>query len=88
MRGGLEGANIQMASVASDIRGVSGRALLAALIDGRAEPAAMAALAKGRWRHKSLVLEPALTGLVRDHHRRLLALQVAHMDFVADSSRP
>jgi transposase len=83
-QGVLERAHIKMASVASAIMGVSGRAILAALIDGRADPAAMAELAKGRWRHKIPVLEQALTGLVRDHHRRLLALQVAHMDFLEE----
>jgi transposase len=55
---------------------------LAALIDGRADPATMAEWAKGRLRRKMPVLEQALTGLVRDHHRRLLALQVAHIDFL------
>jgi transposase len=66
--------------VASDIMGVSGRAILAALIEGRAAPAAMAELAKGRLRSKLPVLEQALTGWVRDHHRRLVALQLAHLD--------
>jgi transposase len=62
--------------------GVSGRAILRALIVGRADPATMAALAKGRLRSKLPLLEQALRGLVRDHHRRLLALQLAHIDFL------
>jgi transposase len=82
VQGVLERANIKLASVATDIMGVSGRAIWAALIDGRADPATMAELAKGRLRSKIPVLEQALTGLVRDHHRRLLALQVAHIDFL------
>ena len=82
VQGVLERANSQLASVATDLMGVSGRAILAALIDGRADPATMAALAKGRLRSKMPVLEQALTGLVRDHHRRLLALQVAPIDFL------
>ena len=82
VQGVLERANIKLASVATDIMGVSGRAILAALIDGRADPATMAELAKGRLRSKIPVLEQALTGLVRDHHRRLLALQVAPIDFL------
>ena len=82
VQGVLERANIKLASVATDIMGVSGRAILAALIDGRADPATMAELAKGRLRSKIPVLEQALTGLVRDHHRRLLAMQVAHIDFL------
>jgi transposase len=82
VQGVLERANIKLASVASDIMGVSGRAILAALIEGRAAPAAMAELAKGRLRSKLSVLEQALTGVVRDHHRRLVALQLAHIDFL------
>jgi transposase len=68
--------------VATDIMGVSGRAILQALIVRRADPATMAALAKGRLRSKLPLLEQALRGLVRDHHRRLLALQLAHIDFL------
>jgi transposase len=82
VQGVLERANIKLASVAADIMGVSGRAMLAALIEGRAEPATMAALAHGRLRSKIPLLEQALTGLVRDHHRRLLVLQLAHIDFL------
>jgi len=82
VQGVLERANIKLASVASDIMGVSGRAMLEALIAGRADPAAMAALAKRRMRRTIPLLEQALTGLVRDHHRRLLAIQLAHIDFL------
>ena len=80
--GVLERANIKLASVATDIMGVSGRAILAALIEGRTDPATMAEVAKGRLRSKIPVLEQALTGLVRDHHRRLLTMPVAHIDFL------
>jgi transposase len=79
-QGVLERANIKLAAVAPDIRGVSGRAILAAVLAGWAEPAPMAELAKGRMRPKIPLLEPALTGLMRDHHRRRLALQLAHID--------
>jgi transposase len=82
VQGVLERANIKLASVATDIMGVSGRAILAALIAGQAEPGTMAELAKGRMRAKLQLLEQALTGLMRDHHRRLLALQLAHIDFL------
>jgi transposase len=82
VQGVLERANIKLASVAADIMGMSGRAILAALIEGRADPATMAALAHGRMRSKIPLLEQALTGLVRDHHRRLLVLQLAHIDFL------
>jgi transposase len=80
--GVLERANIKLAAVATEIMGVPGRAILDALVAGRAGPATMAELAKGRMRTKILVLEQALTGLVRDHHRQLLALPLAHIDFL------
>src|SRR5918995_2666341 len=82
VQGVLERANIKVAAVATDIMGVSARAILAALVEGRADPAAMAELAKRRMRSKIPLLEQALTGLVRDHHRRMLAIQLAHIDFL------
>jgi transposase len=82
VQGVLERANIKLASVVSAIMGVSGRAMLEALLAGQADPAAMAALAKRRMRSKLPLLEQALTGRVRDHHRRLLAMQLAHIDFL------
>jgi transposase len=82
VQGVLERANIKLAAVATNIFGVSGRAILAALIEGQAAPATMAELAKGRLRNKVPLLEQALTGLVRDHHRRLLTIQLAHLDFL------
>ena len=71
LQGVLERANIKLASVASDIMGVSGRAMLEALMAGQADTATMAALAKRRMRSKLPLLEQALTGVVRDHHRLL-----------------
>jgi transposase len=82
VQGVLERANIKLAAVATDIMGVSARAILAALVEGRADPATMAELAKRRMRRKIPLLEQALTGLVRDHHRQLLAMQLAHIDFL------
>jgi transposase len=84
VQGVLERANIKLAAVATDIMGVSGRAILAAVVEGRADAATMAALAKGRVRNKIPVLEQALTGLVGAHHRRLLAMQLAHIDFLEE----
>jgi transposase len=80
VQGVLERANITLAAVATDIMGVSARAILAALVEGRADPATMAELAKRRMRSKIPLLEQALTGLVRPHHRQLLAMQLAHID--------
>jgi transposase len=82
VQGVLERANIKLAAVATDIMGVSGRAILTALIHGRTDPATMAELAKGRMRTKLPLLEQALTGLMRDHHRRLLTMPLAHIDFL------
>src|SRR2546423_6035733 len=62
--------------------GVWGGALLGALFAGRADPASMAALAKRRRRAKIPVLEQALTAIVHDLHRQLLAMQLAHIDFL------
>jgi transposase len=60
--------------------GVSARAIVAALVEGRADPATMAELAKRQMRRKSPRLEQALTGLVRDHPRQWLGLQLAPID--------
>jgi transposase len=78
----LEGANIKLASVATDIMGVSARAMLAEIAAGRTDPKLMAELARGRMRNKIPELEKALTGLVGPHHRFLLAKQLAHIDFL------
>lgn len=76
----LEGANIKLASVASDVMGLSGRAMLAALIDGHADPATMADLAKGRMRSKRDQLAQALEGRVKPHHRFVLTELLCQID--------
>jgi transposase len=78
----LEGANIKLAAVATDILGKSGREILAALIDGRTDAAQLAQLARGRLREKLPELERALAGRVEAHQRFLLAEQLAHVDFL------
>jgi len=78
----LEGANIKLASVASDIFGVSGRAMLEELIGGQTDPAVMAELAKGRLRKKMKELQKALTGRVEKHHRFMLAQLLSHIDYL------
>jgi len=80
--GVLERANINLAAVASEIMGVSGRAILAALVEGRADPGTLAELAKGHLRRQIPVLTQALTGVMRDHHRWVLAIQLAPIDFL------
>lgn len=78
----LEGANIKLAAVAKDIMGVSGRDILAALLAGTNDAAAMAQLARGKLRAKVPDLEKALAGQMGDHQRFLLARQLAHIDFL------
>jgi transposase len=68
----LEDAQIKLSVVASDIFGVSGRQMMAALIGGQTNPQALAQLARGRMRAKITQLEEAFTGHVTDHHRLLL----------------
>jgi transposase len=76
----LEGANIKLASVASNVLGVSGRAMLEALVAGNEDPQELASLARGRLREKRLALEEALAGRVGAHQRFLLGVQLAHID--------
>jgi transposase len=78
----LETANIKLASVASNVFGVSGRLMLQALLEGGATPAAMAALAQGRLRKKRADLEQALEGRLDEHHRFLLQVQLRRLDSV------
>src|SRR5262249_11473836 len=75
----LETANIKLASVATDVFGVSGRAMLTALIEGNASAAEMASLARGKLRHKHDDLVLALEGRVEEHHRFLLAMQLRRL---------
>jgi len=76
----LEDANIKLSSVATDIMGVSGREMLAAIIAGKDDPEALAQLAKGRMRNKIDDLERALTGYIKANHRLLLTLHLEHID--------
>ena len=78
----LEGANVKLGAVASNILGVSGRAMLDALVAGHDDPEALAALAVGRLRDKHERLVAALRGLIGPHQRRLLATQLRHIDFL------
>jgi transposase len=78
----LEGANIKLASVATDVVGKSGREILQALVAGATDGAALAQLAHGRLREKIPQLEEALTGQFGAHHRFLIAEQLAHIDFL------
>jgi transposase len=80
----LEDAGIKLSSVASDICGVSGRAMLAALIAGEHDPVRLAELAKRRMRSKIPELTEALTGRFADHHAFLAQL---HLDLIDQHTR-
>jgi len=74
----LEDAGIKLDSVASDVLGVSGRAMLGALVAGERDPEVLAELAKGRLRKKIPELREALRGRFRDHHALLVRLCLDH----------
>jgi transposase len=76
----LEGANIKLGDVATNVLGVSGRAMLDAIVAGETEPSVLADLALGKLRKKREALELALAGRVRPHHRVLLTELLCQID--------
>jgi transposase len=76
----LEGANIKLAAVATDILGKSERELLRALVGGATDAAALAELARGRMREKIPQLEQALSGHFAAQQQFLVAQQLAHIE--------
>jgi transposase len=95
----LEDANIKLSTVASDIMGVSGRAMLQAIVAGETDPHRLADLARRRLQLKRGALVEALRGRVTDHHRfllgrlltqvRFLETEIATFDSrIADLTRP
>ena len=81
----LEDANIKLDSVISDIIGLSGRAMIEALIAGESDPDALAGLAHRRIKAPPAALREALRGRVTDHHRFLLQLHLQHIDALDDA---
>lgn len=81
----LEDAGIKLDSVASDVLGVSGRAMLRALITGERDPDKLAELAKGVLRKKTPTLRLALRGRFRDHHATMLRVIVDHVEYLERS---
>jgi transposase len=80
----LEDAGIKLAAVASDITGVSGRAMLEALVAGERSPDVLADMAKRRMRSKIPELTEALTGRFSDHHAFLVKV---HLDLIDHNTR-
>lgn len=81
----LEDAGLKLASVATDVLGASGRAMLTALVEGTTDPGLLADLARGRLRAKLPALRQALTGRFRAHHAFLLTQLLAHLDYLDEA---
>jgi transposase len=78
----LQDAGIRLSSVATDILGVSGRAMLNALVKGTTDATVLADLAQGKLRRKLPALRAALAGRFRDHHAALVTHLLAHLDYL------
>jgi transposase len=76
----LEDAGVKLDSVATDVLGASGRAMLSALVAGERDPEVLAELARGRLRAKLPQLRQALRGRFGGHHALLVRLAVAHLE--------
>lgn len=81
----LESSNIKLSSVAADVMGVSGRAMLEALAKGSTDPEVLANLARGRLRQKLAALRQALEGRFRPHHQFLVGQMLSHLDFLDEA---
>ena len=81
----LQDAGIKLASVATDILGVSGRAMLEALVHGTTDPAVLADLARGKLRKKLPALRQVLAGRFRPHHAFLVGQLLAHVDYLEEA---
>lgn len=81
----MEGANLKLGDVATNVLGVSGRAILEAIIAGESDVKALASLAVGKLRSKRAQLEGALQGRVRPHHRFLLSELLCQIDSLEET---
>ena len=78
----LEDAQIKVSVVVSDLFGVSGRAMMAALIAGQRDPTTLAQMARASLRRKIPMLEEAFVGHFTDHHGFLLAKMLARVEAI------
>ena len=78
----LEGANINLSSVVSDINGASSRSILEAIVNDEDNPESLAELFQGKLKNKKEELKRALKGLINDHQRMLLEIQLRHIDYL------
>jgi transposase len=81
----LEDAGLKLTTVASDVMGVSGRAMLTALVEGTIDPVVLADLARGKLRKKLPALQRALQGKFRPHHAFLIQQGLAKIDFLDEA---
>jgi transposase len=82
----LQDAGVKLSSVASRTLGVSGKAMLEALVAGTRDPEALADLARGKLRAKIPQLRDALTGRFSDHHALVVGELLAHLDYLEDAA--
>ncbi|MEH7348167.1 IS110 family transposase [Gottfriedia acidiceleris] len=80
----LEGANIKLGSVVSDIMGVSAKEMLYAIADGEEDPTKLASMARRSLKRKKDELELALRGYVNPHQRMMLKTILTHIDFLTE----
>ena len=83
----LEDSQIKLSSVIANIHGVSGRAMLDALIGGQRDPKVLAQLARGSMRGKIAVLQEALTGRFDDHHALICQMMLSTIDSLTRPDR-
>lgn len=81
----LEDAGIKLSSVATDVMGASGRAMLTALVAGTTDAAVLADLARGKLRKKLPALQRALAGRFRPHHAFLIEQVLAKIDYLDEA---
>jgi transposase len=81
----LEDAGVKLSSVASDVMGASGRAMVQALVDGTTDPVVLADLARGQLRRKLPQLQRALEGRFRSHHAFLIKQIFGKIDFLDET---
>lgn len=78
----LEGCNIKLGSVITDISGKSGMAILKAIISGETDPVILSDLVQGRARNKLEEMQKALQGRISEHQRKMLEHQIGHIESI------
>jgi len=84
IQGVLEGANIKLASVITDISGKTGISILKAIISGESDSVELSKLAQGNVKNKIPLLQRALCGCIGEHQRQMLNHQVRHIEFMSE----